>query len=327
MLTCEHRLVSAVSAGDFAGTHRLVLVTPVEVVPRGYLYPLEVSQYSTPIVWFEVLAYQEIPRCEPGAIVEVSGEVLPGREVTVTAGDGLTIHPRGKLHRGEGSPLFAERYSGAVHPAFAERQAGWQRSPRLPTTIAEWDSHLQKQESRSRRALIAMAVFIAVALLLLVATVVWGHGGVGVRGGYYGGGGSGVGALASYRRARRSRRVVENARRARTEEAVDMTMRLWWSVGDGWGVVPVASLRDATDMSTVVHLPLATVPERFDPPEWVPVLVRGLRTTGTPVIEMDELELWPAESAMQILHGHRRRADRKAAKEDSRSARRRHDRL
>ena len=286
------------------GGYRLVLSAPKEAQPRGFVYPTDAGRYSTPLVWFDALPYQRIPRAEPGAEVAAIGVVEPGGSAHFVASDGTVVRPAGRLHQSEEAPLFAERYSGAVHPAYASAQAHWQR-PVFPATLDAWDASIRDLHRRSRRWVVAGAVLLAIAIVLVLFAAARSDGFY-FRFSYFGGGSSGVGALASYRHARRSRRVADEARRRRSAEATEMYLRLWWSVGDGWGSVPVASLSETPSGPIAAQVPLAAVPSGYDPPDDHPVSVHGNAIAGDAVVIRDgEAELWPADAAAAILGSRR----------------------
>jgi hypothetical protein len=189
----------------------------------------------------------------------------------------------------------------------------------MPATVAEWDRRLAKEERKHGLEIVTLGAIVLGLSCYVAWALITGHATPGFRVYWYGGPGT-VGAWASYRRARRSRRALDAAARARAAEPAPMTMRLWWSVGDGWGPVPVASLRPSGQQEEIVNVPIGNVPATYEPEPWRPVTVYGCRGDGsTPVIVDGDVELWPAELAERVLQGHRRSRERWARRRRSAS--------
>jgi hypothetical protein len=287
---------------------RLLFWANHKETPKAFVYAADANAYAAPVAWFEPEPYQAIPRVEPGVLVRAEGRVATGERPTFVFPDGTVVRPPEKLRAGGDAPLFAERYSGCVHPDFESRQAAWQRSPSVPTTVAEWDQRVRLLHRRSVWWIASACVFAVLLGTIVVLSLIHGDG-VGVRFGfYYTGGASGIGAVASLRRARAERRAAERASILRSRPSTPMYLRLWWSLGDGWGRVPVASLSRDASGSRAVHVPLSVVPRGYEPVGAVPVQVHGSIDERDPVVITDgEVELWPAGEASAALRGHRRR--------------------
>jgi hypothetical protein len=288
---------------------RLLFWADHQETPKAFVYAADANAYSAPVAWFEPEPYQVIPRVEPGVLVRAEGRLATGERPTFVFPDGTMVLPPEKLRPGGDAPLFAERWSGCVHPHYESRQANWQRAPSVPATVSEWDQRVRHLYRRSVWWIVSACVFVALLVTIAVLSLVLGDGILRLHiGYYYGGGASGIGAVASLRKARAERRAAERASILRSRPSTPMYLRLWWSLGDGWGRVPVASLSLDASGSRAVHVPLSVVPRGYDPFGAVPVQVHGSIDERDPVVIRDgDVELWPAGDASAALRGHRRR--------------------
>jgi hypothetical protein len=255
--------------------------------PQALLYASDASRFDGPLARFAVDPSQEVPRVPSGSLVEVEGN-LELREVhAVHCADGVVVQPTGRIVGPQSTPLFAE--PGLVHPAIG----GSARSD-IPTTRQEWDRRLEASARRARCG-VAGAIFLALCSVGLLAA-----GAVSVRLIVISAlsfGGSVTLLVASHH----ARRLLVRAEAARSSRGRQMRMRLWWAVGNGIDIHPVASLSSGEDQAEV-DVVLAAVPAGFDPAAPVDVEVHGdPRPGGTALIRCGHVELWPASIVLEVL--------------------------
>jgi hypothetical protein len=296
--------------------YRLVLVAQ-EGVAMALVYPVNASPYSGPLGSFEVVPYQQLPRCQPGDRFTFERPLAGGEGVVARSPDGIVVRSSrpASVQEGLTFPLFAERtVSGMVHPDVAPRTTRQLAGGQGPLFVEDWEVHLNRERRGARRVLIGSVAAVAgcVALLLAAAVGSFGDRGTGAvvnlgsRGMAYGLIFAFISA-ATIRRAHRSLGAVEEARRQRAAPAVPMYLKLWWSVGDGHMPAPVAvaalAKRPDPGLGEVIGFqPVVNLRASVAIDDWAPVDVIGeLRDGGSVIVRCNGLELWPARPTMTHL--------------------------
>jgi hypothetical protein len=273
--------------------------------PTGGLYPIDSGPYANPAWIFDLEPDQQLPRLQPGDLVDVEGVAAQGAHPTIVAGD-TVVTPGGRgLRRGADSMrVFAERGGVLAHPAMV----GWARSWRFTRSES-----FHTPEVWAKRVRQVQVEWLGYLLLLIVVIggliTVWIVRGRAPHFTYLGyGTGISVSAFVANRRAARA---LRRARDVRSQPATEMWMELHYTAGAELGPVAVATLfDDATGRDPISYVSVVNLPNRFDPPGRLKVAVRG-GARAFPVISGDGFELWPLERAHIEPHSpHRVRHER-----------------
>lgn len=301
-----HRRDRSISTGhdqQQQGRYRLVVRSAAtgpsyEARPLAFLYPVDANPWTGPLAVFALSPGQELPRIQPGAVVDVDGSLETGPMPQIDA-DGVIIRPRRRLSRRwfGGVPGFAERGDVLADP----RVVGWQPSWRYAQSPSRLDVPAWRRRLRAGRVLgwVSLLILLSFAAWTILAVIdddvvfpsstllwwpLWA-----------------VGALQGWRTVNRARRALDAAERARSGPGRPMRLLLWWSAGHGRGPLAVASLAEPDDLQAatpVTHVPVVNVPASFDPPPGTLVEVFGDHRGGAaPVIRCGDVTMWPAGPA------------------------------
>lgn len=275
-------------------TQRRLVLYRTEHGTEAALYPVDATAFSRPEWVFSLEPGQPLPNQQPGDVVAVEGPLAPGAQPRVRAADTeITVAGGLRRHAFHGDRIFAERGDVVAHP----QAIGWDTSWRH--VVSPSRSSLSEWQHKVRKAL-AGAALTWLLLFAYLAFAAWRlSNGDRVRPlGPAGVFGAGV-AIASGAYALRARRALRGARRLLHRGSRPMKMRLWWAAGGAEGPMAMAALfpPDAhQDTSAVAHVPVVNVPPRLVTEHLVDVAVFG-DPDDTPVIQLGETYLWPAQAS------------------------------
>lgn len=291
--------------------YRLVFVGAEGYGPRAFVYPADANAYTTPLGYFDLVPFQELPRCESGSLFEFASSFVNDSRVSATGPDGTVVRSSGqsKLTNDDIGRIYAERDSSVlVHPSVTGATPSWRHaSSSSPLTVQERERHVEHERRQATKWIALAAVVLVVSIVLIVVLIVTDMAAISrvpARQGLLAGLAL-AGGIAALRRARRALRVLAEARQAYGGPLSSSFARVWWSVGNGWGPVAMVTLARTPDPSPdaiIGHQPVVNVRLDTSVPDWSPAQVSGeIVDRQSVVVRCGDLELWPADSLMTTL--------------------------